>query len=59
MRRTHAAAPGTERERLFVAAVETFFQDLEAPDDPSRLKRWAAAQEKVYLAFPGDREERR
>ena len=49
-------APPTERERLFVAAVEAFFLDPAATDYWARIRRWEAAMAKLHDAFPGDTE---
>lgn len=46
----------SERENLFVAAAEAFFQEPDAPDYWIRIRRWEAASQKVYEAFPGDPE---
>jgi tetratricopeptide (TPR) repeat protein len=49
-------APPTERERLFVAAVEAFFQEPAATDYWARIRRWEAAMAKLHDAFPADAE---
>jgi tetratricopeptide (TPR) repeat protein len=46
----------TDRERLFVAAAEAFFLEPASPDYWLRIRRWEAAMEKVYVAFPDDPE---
>ena len=51
-----ALAPKTERERLFVAAAEAFYQDPGASDYWARIRRWEAAMAKVHEAFPEDAE---
>jgi tetratricopeptide (TPR) repeat protein len=51
-----ALAPPTERERLFVAAVEAFFQEPAATDYWARIRRWEAAMARLHDAFPGDAE---
>jgi tetratricopeptide (TPR) repeat protein len=48
--------PPTERERLFVAAAESFFLEPESSDYWLRIRRWEQAEEKVYAAFPEDPE---
>lgn len=48
--------PPTERERLFVAAMEAFFLEPASPDYWLRIRRWEQAMEKVYNAFPDDPE---
>jgi tetratricopeptide (TPR) repeat protein len=49
-----ALKPGTERERLFVAAVEAFFRQPESPDYWERIRRWEKAMEKLHATFPED-----
>ncbi|MCM2315419.1 MAG: hypothetical protein NDJ92_09750 [Thermoanaerobaculia bacterium] len=51
-----ALEPPTERERLFVAAAEAFFLEPASSDYWLRIRRWEAAEEKVYSAFPDDPE---
>jgi tetratricopeptide (TPR) repeat protein len=51
-----ALAPETGRERLFVAAVEAFFQDPAATDYWARIRRWEAAMARLHDAFPRDDE---
>lgn len=46
----------TQREQLFIAAVEAFFVDPAANDYWLRIRRWEQAMEKVYAAFPDDPE---
>ena len=46
----------TERERLFIAAGEAFFLDPSSKDYWLRIRRWEAAMQKVYEAFPDDPE---
>jgi tetratricopeptide (TPR) repeat protein len=48
--------PPTERERLFLSAVEEFFRDPASPDYWSRIRRWEKAQEAAFNAFPNDTE---
>lgn len=54
--RARALVPSTERESLFVAAAGAFFQEPESPDYWGRIRRWEAAMERVYTAFPQDPE---
>src|SRR5262249_32120528 len=51
-----ALQPPTERERLFIAAVEAFFLDPASSDYWLRIRRWEAAAEKVYVSYPNDDE---
>lgn len=48
--------PPTERERLFLAATEAFFNDPASADYWARIRRWEQAMTKVYAAFPNDPE---
>jgi tetratricopeptide (TPR) repeat protein len=56
VQRATALHPKSERERLFVAAMEAFFQDPASSDYWLRIRRWAEAQATVYAAFPDDPE---
>ena len=56
VQRARALQPPTERERLFVAAVEAFFFEPASSDYWLRIRRWEQASEKVYAAFPDDQE---
>lgn len=51
-----ALAPPTERERLFVAAVEAFFREPASPDYWARIRRWEAAMRALYESYPHDPE---
>lgn len=55
-RKARTLEPRTEREQLFVAAVEAFFREPESPDYWGRIGRWERAMEKVHSAFPNDSE---
>jgi tetratricopeptide (TPR) repeat protein len=46
--------PPTERERLFVAAAESFFLEPGGTDYWLRIRRWEAAMEQVHAAVPDD-----
>src|SRR2546423_2035389 len=48
--------PPTQREQLFIAAAEAFFLDPTSKDYWLRIRRWEAAMEKLYSAFPDDSE---
>jgi tetratricopeptide (TPR) repeat protein len=48
--------PPTQREQLFIAAAEAFFLDPTSKDYWLRIRRWEAAMEKIYNAFPKDPE---
>jgi len=56
VQRAEALAPPSERERLFVAAVEAFFQNPDSSDYWGRIRRWEQASEELYRAFPDDPE---
>lgn len=56
--RARALASGDPREDGFIAAAEAFFDPAGAPDYWTRIERWADAQERLYEAFPEDREVR-
>lgn len=56
VRTAQALNPPTEREGLFVAATEAFFQEPASRDYWERIRRWKQAMEKVYAACPGDPE---
>ncbi len=46
----------TERERLFLTAVEAFFLEPASSDYWLRIRRWEQAMEKLYASFPTDPE---
>lgn len=56
VQKAKALQPPTERERLFIAAAEEFFLEPASPDYWLRIRRWAAALENLYKAFPDDPE---
>lgn len=56
VQKAKALAPATERERLFVAAVDAFFVEPGAPDYWLRIRRWEQGMERIYAAFPDDAE---
>jgi tetratricopeptide (TPR) repeat protein len=49
-------SPGTERERLFIAAAEAFYVDPASSDYWQRIRRWEQGMHKLYSAFPEDPE---
>ena len=51
-----ALAPETEREKVFIAAVQSFFRKPESPDYWARIGRFEQAMEKVFRAYPTDHE---
>ncbi len=56
VQKAKALQPPTEREQLFIAAAEAFFLDPASRDYWLRIRRWEAAMEKLYRAFPNDPE---
>jgi tetratricopeptide (TPR) repeat protein len=56
VQKAKALEPPTERERMFVAATEAFFLEPTSSDYWLRIRRWEAAMEKAYAAFPDDDE---
>src|SRR5581483_4001088 len=56
VQRAKALQPLTQREQLFIAAAEAFFLDPTSKDYWLRIRRWEAAMEKAYMAFPDDPE---
>ncbi|HEX8717763.1 MAG TPA: hypothetical protein VF722_12380, partial [Gemmatimonadaceae bacterium] len=56
VQRAKALDPPTERERLFVAAVEAFFLDPTSADYWLRIRRWKESSERLYAAYPNDAE---
>ena len=51
-----AAGPRTEREKAYVAAVESFFKDAETVDHRTRALAYEAAMARVHEQYPDDRE---
>ncbi len=56
VQKAKALQPPTERERLFVAAAESFFLEPASSDYWLRIRRWEQATEKVHASFPDDPE---
>jgi hypothetical protein len=46
----------TQRERDYIAALETFYNNTEKPDHWERARAYAASMERVYRRYPQDRE---
>ncbi len=46
----------SEREHMYIDAVEGFYQDPANARWPQRLDRWAVAMTKLHEAYPGDLE---
>ena len=51
-----ALTPPTKREQMLIAAAEAFFLEPQSSDYWLRIRRWEAAMEKAYAAFPNDDE---
>jgi tetratricopeptide (TPR) repeat protein len=56
VQKAQSLSPPTKREQLFVAATEAFFSDPKSADYWARIRRWEAAMEKAFAAFPDDPE---
>ncbi len=46
----------TERERDYIAAIETFYTDARKLDYPARVRAYEKAMEQLQLHYPDDRE---
>jgi tetratricopeptide (TPR) repeat protein len=51
-----AAHAKTQREREYVAAIETFYKDADTLGHYQRAQKYAAAMEQIYQRYPQDRE---
>lgn len=51
-----ALAPQTGRERDYIAALATFFQNFESVDHGSRVQAYEKAMEQLHRRYPADRE---
>jgi len=51
-----AVGAPTEREQLYIAAIAAFYQDHATLDYRSRALAYERAMERLYLAYPDDRE---
>jgi tetratricopeptide (TPR) repeat protein len=54
--KARAAAPPTEREKAYVAAISTFFDDSENREHGKRAADYARVMGELANAYPGDRE---
>jgi hypothetical protein len=50
------AAPKSEREKDYIAAIGTFFRDSDKADHRTRAVAYEKAMEQLYLRYPDDRE---
>ena len=51
-----SAAPKTQRERDYIAAIETFYKDSERLDHRTRALAYEKAMEQLQARYPDDRE---
>jgi tetratricopeptide (TPR) repeat protein len=51
-----AAGARTDREREYIAAIETFYKDADRVDHRTRALAYERAMEQIALRYPGDRE---
>src|ERR1700720_4468493 len=51
-----SAAPKTQRERDYIAAIETFYKDSDKLDDHTRALAYEKAMEQLQARYPDDRE---
>jgi hypothetical protein len=51
-----AAAPKTEREKDYIAAIATFYRDSDKLDHRTRAVAYEKVMEQVHLRYPEDRE---
>jgi hypothetical protein len=54
--RAIAAAPKTERETAYLAAIGAFYKDYDKLDHKTRAVAYEKAMEQVYVQFPDDQE---
>ena len=54
--KAQAAAPKTEREKDYIAAIATFYRDSDKLDHGARAVAYEKAMEQVHLRYPEDRE---
>ena len=54
--KAQAAAPKTEREKDYIAAIAAFYRDSDKLDHGARAVAYEKAMEEVHLRYPEDRE---
>lgn len=54
--RAKSVSAGTERERGYIAAIETFYKDAGKLDHRTRVLAYNEAMERLYRRYPSDRE---
>ena len=56
LEKAKAAGAKTQRERDYIAAIETFYKDSDKLDHRTRVLAYERAMERVYEGYPRDRE---
>src|SRR6267142_1214686 len=56
VQKAQAVGAKTDRERDYLAAIETFYKDADKLDHRARALAYEKAMEQVYLRYPQDRE---
>ena len=54
--RAKAAGGGSERERAYLAAIETYYRDSDRLDHKTRALAYSASMEQLHKSYPQDRE---
>jgi hypothetical protein len=54
--RAEAAGARSAREKLYIAALETFYRDAGTRDHKTRVLAYSAAMEQLHKRYPDDRE---
>jgi hypothetical protein len=54
--RANAVGAGTQRERDYIKAIETFYQDADKSDHRTRALAYEKTMEQLYLRYPKDHE---
>lgn len=56
IRRAGELAPGSDREKGYIVAVEAFYREPESTDYWARIRRFEQGMEKLHQAYPDDLE---
>ena len=56
VQKAKAVGPQTQRDRDYIAAIETFYQDADKLDHRARALAYEKAMEQLYLRYPKDHE---
>ena len=56
LEKAKAAGAKTQRERDYIAAIDTFYKDSDKLDHRTRVLAYESAMQRVYEAYPQDRE---